>query len=151
MIDVVASFCSKLAYDKIERLFQKKNVKRFFAFLYLFALVPGIIGIVYEHGNIKEIVFKNTIPNLIGASIVLSFAFHISRFHYKNFITKFLQKEYVIGTFIKIFYCACLFNSAIYSFDKNLKNANYLNNIYLFIVIFSGLIAGFVVFSGFFG
>lgn len=127
---------------KIYKLLDRKTKNVFLFILFTFALLPLGVGVIKEGADFGVLFFSNTIPNLLGATTVLSLINHISKFKYSDFVAKILQTDYIMNSLLKIFYYFCYFNSVSFFIDKNQKYTNFFNNIYLFVVILSGLIVG---------
>lgn len=136
----------RISLSKIENLFDPKFKKKFFCFLYVLAVMPWLIGVLFEGADFLEILFGNLVPNILGASIVYSIVGHMTKFKYEEFVVKMLQTDYIIGSVIKLFYYCCFFNSVIFLIDDDWKYTNIVNNLYLFIVIISGLTVGCALF-----
>lgn len=116
-----------------------KNI--FLISLFMLAIIPLFVGLI-EKANFIELLFGNTIPNILGAFTVLTLIIHMSEFNYSNFVIKILQAKYIINVILRIFYYFCFLNSVKFFINKNLKYTNFCNNTYLFFVIISGLIVG---------
>lgn len=128
----------------IEKLLNEKAKNIFLVVLFILAIIPLGVGIFMEKANFSDLFFGNTIPNLLGFATVFSLICHMSKFNYDNFIIKILGTDYVIGFIIKLFYYSCFFNSVEFFISKRRRCTNIFNNIYLFVVIISGLLVGFV-------
>lgn len=125
-----------------EKLININTISIFLAILSILAIIPLVVGLIHDKASFVELFFGNTIPNLLGFATVSSFAWHMSKFNYDDFIEKILRTNYTISFIVKIFYYACFFNSSQFFISKDLPCANVWNNIYLFFVIISGLILG---------
>lgn len=124
-----------------KKILNSKVKKIFLIFLFIFAVIPLFAGLI-EKANLKELLFGNTIPNILGALTVLTWIIHMSEFNYSNFVIKILKADYIINIILRIFYYFCFLNSVSFFINKNLKYTNFCNNIYLFVVIISGSIIG---------
>ncbi|MCM1235919.1 MAG: hypothetical protein NC489_37990 [Ruminococcus flavefaciens] len=127
---------------KIEKILNSKIKKMFLIFLLIFAIIPLCVGVFVEKSDFIELFFGNTIPNIMGALTVFSLISHMLKFNYSNFVIKILRADYIMNSIIKTFYYFCFFNSVNFFINKNLEYTNIINNIYLFVVILSGLIVG---------
>lgn len=135
---------STLFKDKINKkiLINKKTKIFFLFFLFALAVTPALFGIFIEKADVLELVFGNMIANILGALIVFSFINHMSEFNYTDFVVNILKTDYILESIVKVFYYFCFFNSLNFFLNENWKWTNIINNIYLFIVILSGLILG---------
>lgn len=83
---------------------------------------------------------KNSV-NILGAMIVCSFIYHISTFNYEQIVYSLIKKiKNYLNIFIRIGFLGCFLNSANYKVNEKWNLLNLTNSIYLFIIIFCGVI-----------
>lgn len=107
--------------------------------------MPTFFGILFNEIDISENLFinlfTNFVPNILGTLIVCSIADHISKFDYKQIVYSLLkEKKNYINVFIRIGFLGCYINTVKYDVNESWKWMNFWNSVYLFIIIFCGVI-----------
>ena len=145
IIDILVELSKYINFKElINKLFIKKACVYYSIFL-LFAACPTICGIIMKEidisTNLLEKLFVNMVPNILGALIVCSIINHISKFNYKEVVYALVRaKKNYLNIFIRMGFLGCFLNSVNYTVNEGWKIVNIVNSIYLFIIIFCGVI-----------
>lgn len=114
-----------------------------YIFLVFVASLPTICRIIEIEISEKLFanLFVNLVPNILGALIVCSISNHISKFNYKQITYSLIkEKKNYINIFIRVGFLGCYINAVNYNINEKWEWINVINSIYLFIIIFCGVI-----------
>ncbi len=148
LIDIIVAVDKYIHWgNAIVRMFRIKNSYKYLFFVG-FALLPVICGILVKEirfsgaGDIPSVFFVNVLPNVLGAFIVCSMIAHISGLGYEQFACTLLQsrKEF-FNIVIRGFFWCCYLNAVNYAADDSWRYANYINSLYLFVIVSFGAVA----------
>lgn len=146
IIDILIVTNDYINFDeKITQIFKMQIAKRYILFIF-FALLPTLFGfIIHEINTLEDFtvqLFDNLIPNIFGALIVCSMIDHILKFSYEKVIYSLMQsKRKLYKVILRTTFFACYINAVNYDISNKWVGTNFINSLYLFVIIFYGTFA----------
>lgn len=145
IIDILVVISDYINLEKhIKKILSLKSYVKYLILIF-FAALPTICGIGMKEIDFSENpfsnLFTNLVPNILGALIVCSIINHISKFDYQQIVYSLIEeKKNYVDIFIRVGFLGCYINAVNYDVNEKWQWINFFNSIYLFIIVFCGVI-----------